>query len=451
MILTPLRPYQTEAVEKALQHDGFGLFMEQRTGKTLTALSIVDRRRPRQLFIVCPKRAIPVWEGQLKEHLKTTWPMKVELINFESLGANRKELYRQADKWHKRSMIIIDESHRMKKRGSRQSRSCRTISKRCQWRLILTGTPLSPKSWTRKRKSGTIHKTTAGLEDAWAQFDLIDPSIFGSYEEFEAKYLKLGGFRGLKVIGYRNEEEFRELFQRYSFRRTLGEVQQAGGVKRTIIRRVKVPFKLSTYSWIPYREIESELRTVVNDVQIESKVVVATAIKLQQITGGAILDADRRVHQTGNEKLKALMRTIDICATRGRKAVIICRFIHEIERIREYLKDRFPTMKDPKVIRGGEPFDGNFDCKFIILQIQSAISIDLSAADSIIFYSWNYSHIDYEQGRFRVLSYDKRQISYYYLIAEGTIDELLYQSSTRKSNFATLVCDTYRKRGGHGR
>ena len=46
MIKTELRNYQQEAVEAAQGFDGFALFTEQRTGKTLVSLTLVDQKKP---------------------------------------------------------------------------------------------------------------------------------------------------------------------------------------------------------------------------------------------------------------------------------------------------------------------------------------------------------------------------------------------------------------------
>ena len=70
MLKKTLRWFQDEAVAKALPHPGFMLFMEQRTGKTLTSLALVQKRKPKFLFIVTVKRGVAVWKKEIKESLK---------------------------------------------------------------------------------------------------------------------------------------------------------------------------------------------------------------------------------------------------------------------------------------------------------------------------------------------------------------------------------------------
>lgn len=429
MITTELRPYQKEAVELALPHDGFALFMEQRTGKTLTALAIVSERKPSALLVICPKRAIPVWHSEVEKHFSgmiSEW----SVINFEQILAKRKEFLKRAKKWEN-VFIIVDESHRIKRRGSKQSRVIRTLGGYARWRLALTGTPIAQ-----------------GIQDAWAQFNFLDPSIFGPWLDFSNRYLTYGGFKNKKIVGYRSLDEFNELFHKFSYRKTLAEVKRAANLPVPKIRRSRILFPLRNTTYRIYRELEKTLETTVNRVRVQTRVVVASAMKLQQITGGYLLrgegevpDGKSRVLFVGVEKMVALADLIR-SGRPGKRFIIVARFTHELTEIQARLGLMGLTTK---LIAGGEEFNGKFETDVVVLQVASGVSIDLSTADSIIFYSWDYSYINYEQTKFRVLSYDKRQVNYYYLIAEGTIDEKIYEATTRKKNFAKLICDYYRR------
>lgn len=443
MIKTELRIHQNEAVERALPHEGFALLLEQRTGKTLAALAIAAKRETSFLFIVCPKNAIGEWERQIPRHWKN--PPEIEIINFESLIRIRRQLYAQAKKWPPGTGMIVDEGQRIKKRGSKQSRTCRHIGRYADWRLLLTGTPISPKSNLKRRKrKGNLLTVTRGLEDMWAQFDFINPEIFGSFDRFADQYLIFGGFKGKKVVDYKNVDEFNEILHKYSYRKTLNEVRRMAGKSSVKIHRCKIRFKLMKRTRGIYDQLDQQLVAKVGRKEVEVAVVVGLSQKLQQVTGGAVIATDGSILEIGTEKLDAL-QTLLTARIPDRKVVIVCRFVHEIHNIRVML-NRVWSRKKVKIIAGGSPHDGNFDCDFIILQTQSGVAIDLSAAKAVVFYSWDHSYINYEQTRFRVLSYDTDQVSYYYLIADGTIDEQFYESSARKKELAELVCDVYRRR-----
>lgn len=453
MLITKLRDYQIEARDEALKHPGFGLFLEQRTGKTPVALAVVDKRKPEFLFIICPKKVIPVWIAEIEKHLKITWDMEIEIINFEQLLPQKKQLYKRTLKeWPKfEAMIICDESHRLKQRGSKISKVARHIARGFKWRLALTGTPISPKKISRGKKSYVVE----GWQDLWAQYDFIDPSIFGPYavtvrdpdtgridviDGFEHRFCVRGGFKKHQVIGYRNERLLQKIFHQYSYRKTLQEVSSYR------VKLVKRFFDLEDQPRVHYEEIEEYLETLVEDRRISAAIVLAASMKLQQITGGFLIDTiTKQVFKIGNAKLNSLRKLLISRKVPGEPWIIITRFTHEIEAILELgRKLNLATI----AISGKNEYDETRcrESDIIVLQIASGVGIDISVASTTVYYTADYSYINQEQSKFRMLSYGKKRITYYYLLARDTIDEIIYLSITKKKDLASLICDHYRNR-----
>ena len=129
-----LRDYQEKCVEIAKPHDGFALFLEQRVGKTFVALALVIEWKCKDTIIVCPKKAIPVWEKAIKDQGQDL--SLFFILNFEQLRLQYRELKKV--KW---DLAIVDESHRIKERGSIQTKACWAIGRVSRKRLILTGSP----------------------------------------------------------------------------------------------------------------------------------------------------------------------------------------------------------------------------------------------------------------------------------------------------------------------
>ncbi len=438
MIRTELRPYQQLAVRAASSHDGFALFPEQRTGKTLTSLAIVDQKKPDHLLIICPKKALLEWETQIKTHLEFDWDCEVEIVHFEACSRSKKSRahYRKKArtliKKGQSIFVICDEAHRIKKRGSYQSRLVRSLGKLANWRLALTGTPIAQ-----------------GIQDVWAIFEFILPGIFGKWEDFSNEYLKFGGFEKRKVIGYKNEESFNEIFHRHSYRISYNEARRSVGLGSPKIRRKKVFFDLTPESRRIYGEFQEELESEVRGVKVSTPMVVTLTMKLQQIAGGYLINdvqvpgkkkKERTVYRVGEEKLKTLGTLLG--EFYDEQLVICARFKHEIEKIAVLVEERGFTQK---IIAGGSEYDGKFDTDIIIMQIQSGIAIDLSVSNNYIFYSWDFSYINYEQTKFRVLSFATKQVNYYYLMARETVDGDIYDAVCQKKDLATLICDRYRR------
>lgn len=434
-LLVSLRDDQTEAVEKAISFDGFGLFMEQRTGKTRTSLAIVAKRHPADLLIVCPKKVIPVWASAIDECLPDYHGIRIRVINFESVWRDRKELAAWMEN-SPRSMMIIDESHRIKKKGSRQSKACRVIAwkrsksyrkvARATYRLALSGTPLAQ-----------------GLEDAWAQFDFIDPSVFGTWENFESRYIRMGGYfnrqhkKHMEIVGYQNQDEFEEKFHGQSFRTTMQEIRKTP----QLIQRVRVKERLTTVAQVVYDELEAKMEAEVKKKRVSVSIVISLIAKLQQICGGFIkTDEGEEIRVHGQKRLmvsKILSKHVN------EKVVICAKFLWEIDYIERLVKRLNLTYT---VIKGGTQFKGELQTEVAIIQIQSGIGIDLGNADVMVFYSWDYSFINHGQAKARISNFTKRKLLYYYLIMEGTVDEHIYQVVTKKKKLVDVVCDHYRRK-----
>lgn len=449
MLKTTLRGYQSEAVRKALNYDGFAFFPEQRTGKCLCSIAVADHVKPDIILIVCPKKALRVWSKEFEKHLDLDWDCYIRYIHYEAAVRNaedRRRYYRLADKWKRQGrtiMVICDEAHRIKKRGTRQSGFIRTLGKRATYRLALTGTPIAQ-----------------GHKDAWPIFDFIQPGVFGDrWEDFEDQYLEIETKKNYKtkteykkILGPKNEDEFNDIFHTYCHRITLAEARRSEGLPSARIRWKKVFFKLKPSTRRVYEELQEDLETEVNGSPINTPLVLTLTMKLQQIAGGYVIQDERvpgqrrkkrTVHTLGEEKLHQLRRVLRLPRVMDRRLVICCRFKHEIDRIGALLDSMGRSWKR---ISGRVDYNGEFDTEVIILQVQSGEAIDLSAANTYIYYSWNHSMIDFEQSRFRIQSFDTDQVNYWFLMAEDTVDLEMFESVVKKRDLATLVCDKYRHR-----
>jgi len=426
---------------------GFGLWLEQRTGKTLTALMIIDELQPAHLWVICPKAggaAPEVWWREIGRWMKLHHGLddtQIRVMNYEWWVSKRRTLYAEA-KTLRDLMVICDESHYIKSRGAARSRVVRRLGRLARWRLALTGTPIAQ-----------------GLQDAWSQFDFIDPAIFGvfdnTYEDpktkkilleegFEGRYLIRGGYQKHDVVGFRHEEEFYEKFHAHSYRKTLREARDTP----LMIKYTQVPVELEKDTRTAYEELKLDLVTEINKKKIHVKSVLASLIKLQQVTGGSVLmaaeeeGAKPELVDISREKLKKLSGLVrQIEEKHPGRFIVIARFIHEIDRIAKTLRKMGYSVA---VVRGGEPYDGKFREDCIVMQIQAGIAVDMSQADSIIFFSIDFSVINFEQARFRILDFNKPVGHYYFLTSTDTIDVDVYTAVTRKKKLLTLVCDTYR-------
>jgi SNF2 family DNA or RNA helicase len=446
VIRTELRTYQEEAVAAARPHDGFCLFPEQRTGKCLVSLAIVDERKPDVLIILCPKKAVLTWNTEIDKHLDNDWDCEIYIITYQEPVKNldlRKDWYKETLKWKKQGvkmMIIGDEIQYIKKPGTAQGRFARTLAKRCVWKLALSGTPID-----------------TGFEQYWAIFDFIDHrEIFGTYDSFKEEYVvyeikaRKDGRQYPVLIGYRNEEQLLEVIHEYSYRITFNEARVAMGKSPVRLRRKKVRFDLNRKARTIYNELEQDMETTIGELTVGAPLPVTLPQKLQQVCGGFLLHQERVPGQRkrirtiipcGSEKLEKLMGLLS--GFGQEKAVICCRFTHEIDAIAAKFDEFGWTYK---IIDGRNEWDDKFDVDFVILQVRSGLGFDLSEANAYVFYSWDHSWITFDQSRFRIMNMETTNwVYYYFMMANDTIEDEFYEAVAKKKEFSTLVLDRYRR------
>lgn len=446
-----LRPEQEEAKRRALEHDGFCLFMEQRTGKTPVSCSIILERDPDLLLVACPKIAVDdTWWKHLRMYgIKAD----TKVVTLDSVWSMRKQLRRWLEKG-KRPFILCDESHRIKDRKSKTSRAMRMLASYCKYKLALTGTPIDSK-----------------LEEFWPQFDFVDPSVFGRWAAkadrfgnvigppgFKNRFCVMGGFMGRKIIGYTNKKLFYQKLDSRFFRVELEEVKPVPtrvdpdhlvrfdlNESRSAYDSMEQKFMVDldyAMQKVKRKKVDpktGEVHYVLEQrVRVVAPLAISLGIKLQQLSGGFVLDAEKRVHRVGFEKL---MHCGALIWELNQPTVVFVRYLAELYMTAALCRQ---LGKSVTLVAGAHAFAG-FKTDVCVVQIRSAVSIDLSRAEEVIFNSWNHSHIDFRQAFMRIRSYVSRRARYHYLIANNTVDEDLHRCVTEKFSFAKLVLNRLRR------
>lgn len=418
MSLIELRNYQQKAKAQALQmllsKGGFGLFMEQRTGKTLTALWTMKDLNVKHLLIICPKRALPVWKYELQR--VPDFHPRVELLNFEQVWRHEPELLKT-----KFDSMIIDESHRIKERGSKQSKSCWKLAKRIGLRLILTGTPQGN-----------------GVQDLYSQFKVINPELWPTWGAFEDRFLILeslelpGRPSFKKIVGYKNLEEIEQVLLKYSCRVTRAEIE-----KPKPIRIKKYQVKLTPETRKHYRELEKKLVTLVNDKEVTTPIILTQGLRLHQLCGGFLTDDEGISHKIGTEKLDVLKSILSF----DKNWVVVARFLKEIDSIKEL---GISLGMSTQEISGRQQFDPNLRPQLTILQPQSGLAIDLSYASDLVIFSQDYSYLNFAQFKDRIIKLGGQAPTYHFLLVENSMDEIIYETVSQKKKLSDSLLTIYK-------
>ncbi|HEX6956275.1 MAG TPA: DEAD/DEAH box helicase [Agromyces sp.] len=491
-----IKPFQHQVLgyNVGLQLPNIALLMEMGTGKTLTALAIAARRWERgeveRVLVVAPASVVPVWpadarmlgvpvetlalQGKVDRRVKLLeqWrPMLVRCLECggeasvvtedgveETCGAccgqgmrsplmiavtNYEATWRMRDalaEW-KADLLIADESQRMKTPGARQSQAMHYLGRRARFTMILSGTPV------------TQHPL-----DLYGQYRVLDEGIFGtSYTAFKARYAEYGGYGGYELKDYRNLDELTEKAHRIAYRVTKAEALDLPDQLDTTIEVDLEPAARKLYDQVrdaAYAEITAEASESPGGT-VSTPHVLTSLLRLSQITGGWLKDDEGAEHRVSEAKIKALRDVATSLFDAGKKVVVFARFRAEIAELSAELE----KLSGDRVlqIHGGIPvshrgaivdeFQDPDGPSAIVVQTRAGgLGITLTAADTAVFYSLDYSFADYDQARARVHRIGQTQkVTYVHLVARDSIDSAVLEALAQKKSVADMVVDGWRE------
>jgi SNF2 family DNA or RNA helicase len=428
--------------------------MEMGTGKTLAAIAVAGKRylngEVNKLLVIAPLSILHVWKQEFEQHadfpnnvvaLNDTQMAKkkskvegcnkpnalnVLVVSYESAWRMEEELLA----W-KPEMIILDESQRIKNKKAKRSEFVHDLGDETKFKLILTGTPV-----------------TQSPVDLYSQYRFLNKNIFGTnFYTFRNMYCKMGGFEHKQIVGFKNLEDLIEKAHSIAYRVTKEEALDLPDFTDEVMY-----FDLKA-SLKAYKEMDKEMKVTLESGKCTAPILLAQMTRLSQITGGFLPITDKNGKETmqpiGTEKLD-LLKSIIEDFPRHKKLVIFCRFIPEINAICKMLEDMHISYN---AITGDVPsstrqlINDNFqkkdDPKVIILQIRvGGLGITLTAADTMIFFSNEFSYADYEQARARIhRAGQKNKCTYIQIIAKNTIDEEIVSALQQKKNIADIIVD----------
>lgn len=319
----------------------------------------------------------------------------------------RKEYLEQ--KW---DLIVLDESHSIKHRTSKRSKAVRAMSRSAKYRYILTGTPMS----------------NGHLEEYWAQYDFLNPNIFGRYKDFENKYCFVNQF--FKPYKYRLVDELTELINTHCYRITKEECLDLPE---------KLPDDVIKIELAEKKKYKEMVNNIIAELEIEASTPLVRLGKLRQIPSGFIMNEDKEKHHLKTNKLQIVSELLE---SRGdKKTVIFAHFTHSIDTVCELLS----KQKYKYVVLDGrqqnkniwKDFQSDPAIQVIVCQYGSAnAGIDLFASDCMIMYEPTLSSTINDQAKDRIHRIGQTsKCSYYYLITAGTVEVQIYNTISKGSDF----------------
>jgi SNF2 family DNA or RNA helicase len=392
-----LRDYQIDIAKRGgLILEKFGLLylsMEVRCGKTLTALSIAEPYN--NVLFVTKKKAISSIENDY-ELLNPSY--KLTVINYESL-------HKVNDNF---DLVIVDEAHGL---GAfpKPSKRVKDLMPKCRNKPIiyLSGTP-SPESFSQ-----LYHQFKISSNSPFYRW----PTFYKWANEFVTIERKM--IAGNFINDYSNARKDKiDEFCKHLF---ISYTQQAAGFTNTIQEEVlHVRMKPVTKHLI---------KTLSKDLVIQGKdevILADTPVKLQQkihqLSSGTIKFESGNTKVIDYSKCEFIKRNF-----KGQKIAIFYKFKAEFQA----LKETFPNWTNEI-----EEFNNNKESVFLVQILSGREGINLSVADSLIFYNIDFSATSYFQARDRLTSKTRtKDNKVYWLFSIGGIEDKIYKCVKNKSDF----------------
>lgn len=445
--------YQKSAADIALSRKSTALFLDQGTGKTFLTAGIIDRLLTPTFsgLVVVPGSTIRPKNGWLDvlgrlgitvttnpAIFKKSRGSRILLLSYEGFCPRRTKRNPRGSQTFVRwittfpwSLVVFDESQKLKARGSRQSRTAGRI-KNAEKRLILTGTPFDD--------------LLQNPQEAWAQWRFLDPNLFGTrWFDYDNEYLLPTGWKGYK-----------RKFKPGAKKKLLKKLKPyCVRVSRDVlglepVKYVRCPVILKPGQRLVYNDMEKDLVVNLGSSLSTAELKVTQIIRLHQVCGGFIKDDEGEEHKIGSSKLLRLKNLLERVP---RPVVIFCRYLWEVDQIESLClsaNERVSTItgksRDTRTETINRFQNGKIDV--LVSQIRTGgVGINLHRANIGIFYSTTYSYIDFDQAVSRLhRAGQQKKVKIFLLLVKDSIDEEIYNAVLYKRSATELILRRFHRK-----
>ena len=396
-----LREHQVKGRDALLKHKKYCLFFEVGTGKTFTALDAILQLPAGRVLIVAPKRVLEkMWKKETNYDLSKH---HVTYDNYERIARDKTFTRNTYD------YIILDEVHRIKGLTSKTSKNIRVVAGRASHVFGLTGTPVAN-----------------NYSDIYCIYKNMTIQEFNmSYDQFIATYYYTKnlknhmGFDFRILLGAReyNKQELMDRIGNHCMVVRSSDVLSLPGER--IIKTYVTGMVTEKY-----KEISKGI--LVTPTYSKTMTKLESEQKLRQAANGFFYDFNKTPIQIApNKKLKELDEMLVDLLEETEKVIVVYYYQEDLRRLKE-LKYRWTIDT--------EEFEKT-DSQILFLQYQQSEGLNLQFCNQIIFYTYDYSFLNYEQLCGRIHRDGQRSIvTYNVMIAKGTIEETMWWAISNKKS-----------------
>ena len=472
----PLFAHQKEAIDFIISKNGCGMIAhEPGLGKTRTALEIFKLARFKnpnlKLVVIAPLSLLEAaWHNDLNKFFpcgywsfenchKNGWTSResfdeyqkfAKLIDSDIYTVNY-EFFQREDNVqmfmglfrNHDVMAVLDESSKIKNYKALTTKHLLAIRNLFKLRIVMSGTP-APNS----------------EEEYWGQMEFAVPGLLGkSFPKFKRTYFYLAGRGGLVL----QSEGLSRAAMADLFRKQGAEWRITADKRRALfdvigpwihaakkdecldlpeqIDEVRL-VQMGPRQKVAYKQMKNLLVAQIQGEDVVAQVALTKLMKLRELTSGFAFSEEGTIVETECPKLMELDQILEELG--DRQAIIWCQFTWEIGKVAFQCSERGSVA----TLHGGTKDREDSINGFISGKYRYLVANPHSAAHGLtfvncshqIFFSLDYSWEAYEQARARThRAGQKSTCVYYYILADGTIDQEILECLKQKGNAQQLV------------
>ena len=388
--MTPF-PHQIELAKLGLailQANGLAyLSCEERTGKTLAAILMVEDFNCKSVLVITKKKALEGWHDTLKAFPHTK--------NYTVTN------YHQARKEQKHDLVILDEAHNYISSFPKAGKIWRELRPLCSRSPIIY-------------LSATPH--AQGYQQLYHQFALSSYTPWKTYTSFYNWFRTYGKPYTLEING----------IQINQYDRCDSELIWASCEHLFVTKtRQELGFKYEPTDEIHMIELEDKTRHVYNEL-LEHNIVELKA-------GTLVCDT--------NSKLRFSLHMLEGGVAKIEEQYIVLANKEKIKYIKDNFGDHSKLVIMYNYIAEGEKLNKAFRFAKILQATSYAEGVDLHKYKDLVIYSQDFSTARHTQRRARQANKNRdTPITVHYLLVKKGISEQVYKTvSVNKKNFVDSI------------
>lgn len=412
------RPYQEYGCNFLLERKHACLFYKPGKGKTYPVVKAVreieaTKKRDIKVLVLSTAAAIKMmWLVDIEP--QKIMPKQTEYMSFTKAIQDKVRPILLKTLW---DVIIIDECHHIKAHNSKISKLVYYLTKKCEYVFGLTGTP---------RGNSDI--------DIYCQFHNMNISGWGdiSYTSFitnccdiDTKFIRGIAIKTPTAINKKYKGGFEKNVAMYSQRK---DYDESDNMPELNINVVKIPFTPSK----EYLQVEQGVLQMSDYETTLNKLTVIC--KLQQLANGFIYITDEYDEEKRTFKLDGKNLKHDWLRNNLKdNSVIVYRYAEDYNQLCKLISEMNITHTNTVAdFKRGE-------VSILLLHCSQSESFNLQNCTNLIFYTMDYSFINFDQMLHRVYRMgQKEQVTITVLINEGSIETKIWSAVDTKQTLSQL-------------